>query len=60
MAVPKKRTSKARKNKRRAHHGIDSSHLGRCPRCNQAVRPHHICGNCGHYRDRSVIDREGI
>lgn len=60
MAVPKKKTSKARKNKRRSHHGIEQASLGRCPRCNQAVRPHRICGNCGYYRGRQVIDREGI
>ena len=60
MAVPKKKTSKSRKNLRRSHHAIDAAQQGRCPRCNQAVLPHRICGNCGYYRGRQVIDREGI
>ena len=60
MIVPKRRTSKSRKNKRRSHLAINSSNLGRCPRCNQAVKPHRICGNCGYYRGRTVIDREGL
>jgi large subunit ribosomal protein L32 len=37
-----------------------AANLGRCPRCNQAVMPHRICPNCGHYGGRQVIDREGI
>jgi large subunit ribosomal protein L32 len=45
---------------RRSHHAIPSATLGRCPRCNQAVKPHRICGNCGHYRGKTVIDREGL
>jgi large subunit ribosomal protein L32 len=61
MAVPQKKISKSRKNKRRSHHGMSSAHLGRCPRCSQAVKPHQICGNCGYYRGRrQVIDREGL
>jgi large subunit ribosomal protein L32 len=60
MAVPQKKISKSRRDKRRSHHGIDSANLGRCPRCNQAVKPHRICGNCGYYRGRTVIDREGL
>jgi large subunit ribosomal protein L32 len=61
MAVPQKKISKSRKNKRRSHHGLGGTSLGRCPRCNQAVKPHEICGNCGYYRGRrQVIDREGL
>jgi large subunit ribosomal protein L32 len=60
MAVPKRKVSKSRKNKRRSHHGQPDAHLGRCPRCNQAVMRHRVCGNCGFYNGRVVIDREGI
>jgi len=60
MAVPQRKISKARKNKRRSHHAIASAKLMRCPRCNASMMPHRICGNCGHYRGRQVIDREGL
>jgi large subunit ribosomal protein L32 len=60
MAVPQKKISKSRRDKRRSHHAIGSANPGRCPRCNQAVKPHRICGNCGYYRGRTVIDREGL
>ena len=33
MAVPKKKTSKARRDKRRAQHGIDAPRVNVCPTC---------------------------
>jgi large subunit ribosomal protein L32 len=60
MGVPKRKTSKARRGQRRSHLALPSACLGRCPKCNQAVRPHHVCGNCGHYRGRKVIDKESL
>jgi ribosomal protein L32 len=33
-------------------------HLSQCPRCNQSIRSHTVCANCGHYRDQPVIDVE--
>jgi large subunit ribosomal protein L32 len=54
MAVPKKKTSKARRDKRRATHGISAPALTLCPQCHRPVRPHHACRECGHYRGREV------
>jgi large subunit ribosomal protein L32 len=54
MAVPKKKTSKARRDKRRATHAISPPSLSVCPQCHKPVRPHHACRECGHYRGREV------
>jgi large subunit ribosomal protein L32 len=27
-----------------------------CPQCGAAKLPHRVCGNCGTYRGRQVID----
>ena len=54
MAVPKKKTSKARRDKRRAQHKIESPRLNVCPQCGQPKRPHRLCGTCGTYRGREV------
>jgi large subunit ribosomal protein L32 len=59
MACPQKKISKARKNKRRAHHARTEVSLARCKRCGAACRPHAVCSNCGHYRGNPVIDLEG-
>jgi large subunit ribosomal protein L32 len=55
MAVPKKKTSKARRDKRRATHRIAAPTLGDCPHCHHPVRPHEVCRNCGYYRGREVV-----
>ena len=50
MAVPKRKTSKQRKNKRRSNvWKMDAPALVRCPQCNEYKRPHRLCQNCGYY-----------
>ncbi len=56
MAVPKQKVSKSRRNKRRAHHGLRAATYSECPDCGEMKRPHHVCGHCGHYRDREVVE----
>ncbi len=58
MAVPKRKTSRQRRDTRRATHAVEATRLARCPRCNSPVRPHHVCPTCGHYRGREVLDTE--
>jgi len=54
MAVPKKKTSKARRDKRRAQHGIESPRVNVCPTCHQPKRPHHVCPTCKTYKGREI------
>jgi large subunit ribosomal protein L32 len=54
MAVPKKRTSSARRDKRRANHKAGQPNLNRCPRCHEPRLPHRMCKNCGTYAGREV------
>lgn len=58
MAVPKKRTSSARRDKRRANHKAAEPTLNRCPRCHEPRRPHRVCPTCGTYAGREVIVRK--
>ena len=55
MAVPKKKTSKSRRDKRRAH-ALRSRppRVNLCPQCNSPKRPHHVCPTCGTYKGREV------
>ena len=55
MAVPKRRTSRARRDRRRAHDALKTPTLGACPRCGEPKLPHRVCGSCGTYRDRQVM-----
>ncbi|RDI73801.1 ribosomal protein L32 [Gaiella occulta] len=54
MAVPKRKTSKARRDKRRAQHGIDGPKVNVCPACGAPTRPHHVCPTCKTYKGREI------
>jgi large subunit ribosomal protein L32 len=58
MAVPKRKTSKSKRDKRRTHKKLDAPHLSTCPQCGEAVLPHHACPSCGTYKGRTVIEAE--
>jgi len=55
MAVPKRKMSKSRRDKRRANWKLTAPHLVPCPQCHQPKLPHHVCPNCGYYDGREVI-----
>lgn len=55
MAVPKKKTSKSRRNMRRSHHALTAVNVVECPNCGDLKRPHHVCSSCGYYDGREVV-----
>lgn len=50
------RHTRAHTKNRRAHHALEMPRLSACSKCGVARLPHHMCGNCGNYRGRQVID----
>ena len=54
MAVPKKRTSKTRKRKRRTHKKLSAPNLAECSNCHEKILSHHVCPECGHYDGKKV------
>ena len=56
MAVPKQHTTKSRRNRRRANIFLSATDLSICPKCGKPIKPHFVCGNCGYYKGRQVID----
>lgn len=55
MAVPKFRTSKSKRDMRRAHHALTAPGISNCPNCSAVRRPHMVCGSCGHYNGKQVV-----
>lgn len=53
---PKNRTSKARRNKRKANYKLSLPGLAKCSKCGAFVLPHHVCKKCGSYNKRQVIE----
>jgi len=58
MAVPKKKTSKSKRDMRRSHDHIKLSGVATCPRCHEPVLPHHVCTECGTYKGRTILKIE--
>ena len=56
MAVPKKKTSKSRRDMRRAHHALKSPTVVEDKHTGENVRPHHVCRKTGMYKGVQVID----
>ncbi len=56
MAVPARRISKTRKNKRRSNvWKLTAPTLVKCPNCGEYKRPHRVCLACGQYKGREVV-----
>lgn len=58
MALPKRRHSKSRTGKRRAHDALKGPSLSVCPQCHEPKLPHFACPSCGTYRGRKVAVME--
>lgn len=58
MAVPKGKTSKSKKNMRRAHDAVSAPGISTCPQCQEPKMPHRVCSNCGTYKGKEVISDE--
>lgn len=59
MAVPKRKKSVSRvKMGRRSNSKKIYPPISKCKNCNSFKRPHHICGQCGVYRDMVVITQQ--
>jgi large subunit ribosomal protein L32 len=58
MAVPKKRMTRSRRDRRRAHWKLTLPGLSQCPRCHEPKLNHRVCPNCGYYKNRQVGDVE--
>ena len=55
MGVPKRKTSRSRRDKRRNHQRLAVPSLSICPQCGAAQLPHRICPSCGFYKEREVV-----
>jgi large subunit ribosomal protein L32 len=55
MALPKRKTSKSRRDKRRAHWKIEAPNYSLCPHCKHPRLSHTVCPNCGYYKNKPVV-----
>ena len=55
MAVPKRKMSKSRRDKRRANWKLTAPGLVECPQCHEPKMPHRVCAACGTYKGVQVL-----
>ena len=59
MAVPKQKKGRGATHTRRsANSKLAAPSRSVCPQCGAPKLPHHVCPNCGYYKDREVIVTE--
>lgn len=57
MAVPKRKTSKTRRDKRRSSsYKLPRVTITTCPNCGSPKLPHRVCKECGYYDGKQVVD----
>ena len=56
MAVPKRKTSVSRRNKRRSHHKIVSSNVVEDKKTGEYRLSHHIDLKTGFYNGKKILD----
>ena len=57
MAVPKRKTSKSRRNKRRSHHKITAANVIEDKKSGEYRLPHHIDLKTGTYNGKKILDK---
>jgi large subunit ribosomal protein L32 len=55
MAVPKRKVSRARRDKRSANKGLCANPVGACTNCSAPALPHYVCQSCGYFRGEKVL-----
>lgn len=59
MAVPKRKVSRARRDKRRSNvWKLSAPALSKCTQCGELKMPHRVCPVCGYYKGREVVKVE--
>tara|TARA_B100001996_G_scaffold130083_1_gene98877 strand:+ start:2513 stop:2686 length:174 start_codon:yes stop_codon:yes gene_type:complete len=56
MAVPKRKTSKSRRNKRRSHHKLSRVNIVEDKKSGEYKLSHHIDLKSGYYNGKKILD----
>jgi len=52
---PKRKHSKGRRDRRRAHDALTITNLVQCSNCGEMRHSHTVCPKCGYYQGREII-----
>ncbi len=61
MANPARKTSKGRRDRRRAStFKVGAPGIVECPQCHEMKLGHRVCKHCGHYNGKEIIATEVV
>ena len=52
---PKNKSSKARRDSRRANWKMSAPNLVKCSKCGALMMPHRVCKACGSYNKKEIV-----
>jgi len=55
MSVRMRHTREHTSN-RRSHHALNAPRLSKCSKCSEMHLRHRMCGNCGTYKGKEIVD----
>jgi large subunit ribosomal protein L32 len=55
---PKNKSSKGRRDKRRANWKMSAPTLVKCSKCGELMVPHRVCKNCGSYNKKEILAQD--
>ena len=55
VPLPKRKLSKGRRDRRRAHDALVKTQLVQCSQCGEMRLQHTVCPSCGYYQGREII-----
>ena len=55
MAIPFRKTSKAKRDSRRAHTKLSAPTMIVCPNCGELTLSHMVCKKCGFYKGKLIV-----
>jgi large subunit ribosomal protein L32 len=58
MPVPKRKTSRAVRDSRRASHHLTAPAVSVCPQCHEVKLPHRVCPSCGYYDGKEIVETD--
>ncbi len=58
MPTPKRKKARSPTRHRRAQWKLAAPTRSTCPQCHAPKLPHRVCGTCGYYGGREVVEIE--
>lgn len=59
-AQPKRKSSGARRDRRRGAQQLTAPAISVCPKCKKAKRPHFVCSYCGFYGKGDKVEKKEV